>query len=1130
MSKRYCRFALFFLWGMWMSLEAPGFKYRNDNVLIINSYSPLKETGNHLVASFLRELGNRMDVHVAVEYMDSESVPSFREWTLWLRSLFGVYGKPRAVVIIGEEAWAAYRTCCRKDWKNIPVVLGCVKTSFVNYEQGENTRLKSLEELIPISQSVGDFKVTGYYLADYLEENLEWIRKLQPEVRNIIVCYDDRYHHGFVESYLKKYFQQNHHLKLHYIPGSRYTTADLVDTITRADKSYAILTMGWYTDVNRYRHAYSMLHNELLRYPDRFLYQVMDQDFSNETYLGGYFVSGEELGKDLAGLTYRVLTQGIEKLPAFSVTPSLPRLHLNYKTFTRAGLDASRLPEEVVWHNTDPTLFERYPVEITFAGMLSLFIGSVLLAIYFYRRRKVQDYKEANSRMKYLLESMPDMAIVFDPDRRISEIIHPLEEVLLFIRPEEIIGKNLVEIGKVHPVFQQACRRIGEQVAKTMETGRSSVFSYEIRHEKKRFYAEAKTIAFDNDKVICFTRDATPRITAEKEVIKWKNFLQSIIENLPIGVFVKDVSNQFRYTYYNAKAAEFYGGETGFLLGKNDFEAGDPRAADYRREDEAVLQSDKPLAFERTIRDEGQGMVRTGIITKTRVQSNDGLVYVVTALVDTTDIRKKEIELENIRNELSIALAAGSLSVWLYDVEKRFFTSLYRDTVAEKGLSYETGYRICHPDYREKYERLMEDLTSGKCEKKKEILCFLKRGKYAFFETHAAGIRSPKTEEIVQIVGTEKDITEELAKQREFQESKFKTELVIKSNGIIQWDYDVTRCVFSSPNEDSFLHREMSRKDFLALVHPDDVAYLQEAMREIAERNSGALNIQLRVRRPGTDEYRWADVHAVAFKWDAKGQVVQITGLRRDITEWKMIMEELVLLRDKAEESNRLKTAFLANMSHEIRTPLNAIVGFSNLIAHSGDPEEKKEFCQIIETNNELLLRLISDILDLSKIEAGQLEFVYSQIDVFALFSTLEQIYQLRLPKGVRLICELPEYNCRIYSEKNRLTQVISNFLSNACKFTSEGSIRMGFQYLEKGLRFYVTDTGKGIAPENLPHVFERFTKFDSFVQGTGLGLSICQMIINRLKGEIGVDSELGKGSTFWFSIPCKAEITDKRE
>ena len=232
--------------------------------------------------------------------------------------------------------------------------------------------------------------------------------------------------------------------------------------------------------------------------------------------------------------------------------------------------------------------------------------------------------------------------------------------------------------------------------------------------------------------------------------------------------------------------------------------------------------------------------------------------------------------------------------------------------------------------------------------------------------------------------------------------------------------------------------------------------------------------------------------------------------------------------KDRAEESSRLKSAFLANMSHEIRTPLNAIVGFSQLLAQTEDKEEQAEFVRIIENNNNLLLQVINDILDLSKIEAGKMKFIFTDFNVSEVLTDLRQVYMPRLEKGIELICDIPHTVCMIHSEKNRLTQVVSNLLSNAAKFTSKGSITMGYQVVEGGLSFYVTDTGKGIKKENLEQVFERFTKFDSFVPGTGLGLSICQLIVHKLGGQISVESEEGKGSTFRFTIACDpVSITD---
>ncbi len=247
----------------------------------------------------------------------------------------------------------------------------------------------------------------------------------------------------------------------------------------------------------------------------------------------------------------------------------------------------------------------------------------------------------------------------------------------------------------------------------------------------------------------------------------------------------------------------------------------------------------------------------------------------------------------------------------------------------------------------------------------------------------------------------------------------------------------------------------------------------------------------------------------------------ETVALFTDITALKDVETDLIRAKEKAEMADHLKSAFLANMSHEIRTPLNAIVGFSSLMGEIEDPEERKQYISLVEENNELLLQLISDILDLSKIEAGTFEFVMREMDVNKMCADIVRVMQMKAKKGVEVIFDrhLPE--CVIVSDRNRLNQVISNFVNNAIKFTSQGSIRVGYYVTDAShLRFYVSDTGIGIDPEKQATIFDRFVKLNTFVQGTGLGLSICKSIIEQLGGTIGVDSEVGKGSTFWFTLP----------
>ena len=251
-----------------------------------------------------------------------------------------------------------------------------------------------------------------------------------------------------------------------------------------------------------------------------------------------------------------------------------------------------------------------------------------------------------------------------------------------------------------------------------------------------------------------------------------------------------------------------------------------------------------------------------------------------------------------------------------------------------------------------------------------------------------------------------------------------------------------------------------------------------------------------------------------------EGRKPLLIGISWDITNLQNIEQELIKARIKAEQSDRLKSAFLANMSHEIRTPLNAIVGFSQLLPAAETAEEKKLYSGIINQNSDILLQLINDILDLSKIEAGTLEYIKRPMNLGEVCRTIYTVHKERVKEGVTLVFDNEDENLFIEGDQNRIMQVITNFLTNASKFTYAGEIRLGFERTDKNIRVYVKDTGIGIEPEKVDHVFERFVKLNSFAQGTGLGLSICQMIIEKIGGEIGVTSELGKGSTFYFTIP----------
>lgn len=301
--------------------------------------------------------------------------------------------------------------------------------------------------------------------------------------------------------------------------------------------------------------------------------------------------------------------------------------------------------------------------------------------------------------------------------------------------------------------------------------------------------------------------------------------------------------------------------------------------------------------------------------------------------------------------------------------------------------------------------------------------------------------------------------------------------------------------------------------------HPEDRAAMIDFLDKVIKGESSKLSRDVRIRR-ADGNYTWTRVNVLVRNYQPQDNIIEMLCINFDITELKETERMLIGAKEKAEEADRLKSAFLANMSHEIRTPLNAIVGFSSLLEEAEDAEEKHLYATIIEENNKLLLQLISDILDLSKIEAGTFDIIPEQVDAQQLCNELLQSMQVRATEQVEILLapELPELT--FTSDKNRLYQVLLNFVTNALKFTSEGSIVIDYRINGNEVRFSVQDTGMGIEPEKQEAIFTRFVKLNNFIAGTGLGLPICQSIVTQLGGKIGVESEPGKGSCFWFTHP----------
>lgn len=380
------------------------------------------------------------------------------------------------------------------------------------------------------------------------------------------------------------------------------------------------------------------------------------------------------------------------------------------------------------------------------------------------------------------------------------------------------------------------------------------------------------------------------------------------------------------------------------------------------------------------------------------------------------------------------------------------------------------------------------------------------------------------------------DITDKVKSEKSLKEITQSLEMTLAVAHIIPWKWDMKKHIIACEANRVMQHMNLPRlsestvcthiideNEYFKRIHPEDLDKVKLLYQGLLDGTKQYVKGEFRIlsENGGKKTVDWMEVNASVSKYDERQRPEELIGSLLLITARKQQEANLIAANEAAKESDRLKSAFLANMSHEIRTPLNAIVGFSNLLTTTEDQEKKQKFINIIENNNQLLLQLIGDILDLAKVEANTLEFIYKPTDLNELVRGIEETMRSKVQQGVVLNYTLGAADCCIESEPNRLSQVIINLLTNACKFTSKGSITFGYEVQDDEIYFFVRDTGLGISKEGQERIFQRFAKLNDFVQGTGLGLSICKSIVEKMNGRIGVESKgEGKGSTFWFTIP----------
>ncbi len=514
-----------------------------------------------------------------------------------------------------------------------------------------------------------------------------------------------------------------------------------------------------------------------------------------------------------------------------------------------------------------------------------------------------------------------------------------------------------------------------------------------------------------------------------------------------------------------------------------------------------------------------------------------GKLLIIGTQLDITERMQMVKKTQELIAKRELAMKVSNIIHWDFDVRTQEFEA-YNDPIndyaSDKLVTIQRYMDVIHPEDRSSSYDAIQSMLSGK----ELTINFTCRMQTKYDESwqycNIIGVPFEKDEygNNVRYTGFRQNISKLHQLNEELEERNYKMQLTFKTVGMSYWDFDAKSKqfrAFNDPVNDFHSENVITLEEYLHAVHPEDIDMVRENINYMINRTTKEVNFKFRSKTKWDKEWQTLIVTGIPVERNKKGNVIRYTGIKVNNTKWEKMAQQLKELKDKAELSDRLKSAFLANMSHEIRTPLNAIVGFSELMVYSEDPAEKEEYMSIIQSNNELLLRLINDILDLSKIESGILE---RKRETFNLAKVCGELYTMIQPKITNPDVEFQMANsgpdCWIFLDRNRLKQVWMNYLTNAIKCTKSGHIKMGYGIERGGIRIYVEDSGVGIPIELQERVFGRFQKLNEFAQGTGLGLAISRAIIEGAGGEVGFTSTPDVGSTFWAWIPCEISIQEE--
>ncbi len=693
---------------------------------------------------------------------------------------------------------------------------------------------------------------------------------------------------------------------------------------------------------------------------------------------------------------------------------------------------------------------------------------------------------------------------------------------LWFLQEDRLLGKNLFNLLPDH-TFQKLLpdfRRVTQQ-------GITVNRNYRLPLEGgETYYFKCIMQPYDGDKVLCQYRDITARSNVKLQLERTNYELKEIQKAAQIG----------QWKYSSRETTFYYRGYNGIVCTEEE------RSINFQDYYETILSEDLPAVntwMEANRRELLKEYIEYRILLEGQVyymrqqcylrnEEEDGNIVLEGYIQNITDIQRKRNDINTLTHAINNAkesVYAARRDGTLIFANRQF--RLNHRIAEQADLSLirvfdVVGDMTCIEDWEERYRSIREGQTLN-------FLAYhpLKHDKNTLaFEGTMYSVTTDDGEETFW--SFTHDISERIRYESQIKRFNRIMDTTMENipAGIVVKDIENDfRYIYR--NRESY-NRDISSENAIGMndfdYYPPEMAQQKrkEDM-EIAATGKGMHWIMEGKDKNGN--LLILDKQKIMVESEDFSPI--IVSIEWDITQLELMRRELIESKEKAETSDKLKSAFLANMSHEIRTPLNAIVGFSRIISESDNAEERREYYEIVDANNERLLQLINEILDLSKIESGIVEFTYGPVRLHTLCKEIHDAHVFRCPQGVELRFDSPDEALSIHSDKNRIFQVFSNLIGNAFKFTTEGSVSYGYKQEGERVVFYVKDTGLGIEPEKLGRVFQRFAKLNNFAQGTGLGLSICKTIIERLGGEIAVSSEVGTGTTFTFWLPLENVIQD---